>query len=106
MEDFPIPVAIEVAGDRFDVATETAAYLTVIDILTHAADRAGATRGTVRSWHQDDALWLQVAHNGRPAADGRPDRRLSALDDPLRALAGGVEPTPPGGARSAAGPAA
>lgn len=100
MEDFPIPVAVEVAGDRFDAATETAAYLTVIDILTHAADRAGATRGTVRSWHQDNGLWLQIEHNGRAAGDGL----LSAVDDRLRALDGALEPAPPRGAAPRAAP--
>jgi signal transduction histidine kinase len=90
METFPIPVALSVASERFDSATETAAYLTILDVLTHATRTAGATRATVSSSREADDLWLSVEHDGHTAGPLAAQPGLAGADDRLRALDGAL----------------
>ena len=86
----PLPVAIDVSGDRLPAAVEATAYFVVAEALTNVAKHSGARHASVTASVEDRTLKVHVHDDG--AGGARPDGsgllgladRLAALDGRLR----------------------
>ena len=86
----PLPVAIDVSGDRLPAAVEATAYFVVAEALTNVAKHSGARHAAVTASVEDRTLKVHVRDDG--AGGARPDGsgllgladRLAVLDGRLR----------------------
>jgi signal transduction histidine kinase len=60
----PVPVVVDVLGDRLPTEIEATAYFVVAEALTNVAKHSQATRATVRARSEDGMLRLEVRDNG------------------------------------------
>jgi PAS domain S-box-containing protein len=86
----PVPVEIDVSGDRLPAAVEATAYFVIAEALTNVAKHAGATGAQVLARVADGSLRIEVRDDGAggaradgPGLVGLADR-LAALDGRLR----------------------
>jgi signal transduction histidine kinase len=86
----PVPVEMDVLGDRLPTAVEATAYFVVAEALTNVAKHASAGRAEVRAWMRDGTLRIEVRDDGIGGArlggsglTGLGDR-LAVLDGQMR----------------------
>jgi PAS domain S-box-containing protein len=94
----PLPVTLDVTGQRFAPTVEATAYYVVAEALTNAGKHAGAASASVRVAAADGRLVVEVADDGRGGADPAAGTGLSGLADRVAALDGTIAvDSPPGG---------
>ena len=95
----PIPVEIDVPGERFPPAIEAAAYYVSAEALANVAKYAGATGATVRVSEDDDgqAIVVEVADDGIGGADPARGSGLEGLEDRVESLDGEFDVESPSG---------
>jgi PAS domain S-box-containing protein len=86
----PVPVQVEVCGDRLCPTIEATAYFVIAEALTNVAKHAGAASAAVTVRIEDDTLQIEVRDDGvggvcpeGSGVQGLADR-LAALDGRLR----------------------
>ena len=86
----PVPVSVEVPGDRLPPAVEASAYFVVAEALTNVVKHSGAQSARVAAWLDDSVLNLDVRDDGVGGA--RPDGSgLLGLRDRVVALGGRLQ---------------
>ena len=97
----PVPVTVEVAGDRFEEPLEATAYFVVAEALTNVVRYADASRAAVRIATAREALRVEVQDDGVGGADPERGSGLRGLADRVAAVGGrfSVESPPGGGTR-------
>ncbi len=99
----PIPVDVDVPGQRFPPAIEAAAYYVAAEALANVAKYAGADSASVRVLEDDEegTMIVEVADDGVGGADPTRGSGLEGLVDRVEALDGTltVESPPGGGTR-------
>mgnify|MGYP000223944422 CR=1 FL=1 len=96
----PLPVELELPGERLPAPVEAAAYYVVSEALTNVAKYAGASAAHVRV-RRDDELELvtvEVADDGAGGADPAQGSGLRGLADRVAALDGTLLVESPAGA--------
>lgn len=94
----PVPVAVDVPGERHPPRAELTAYFVCAEGLTNVAKYAPAARATVTVRAAGDALHVEVRDDGRGGADPAGGTGLRGLHDRLRAVGGTFAvASPPGG---------
>ena len=84
----PLPVEVDVAGDRFPTDIETAAYFCVCEGLTNAVKHAHATRIQLTAHRDRDRLVVTVDDDGVGGAATRDGSGLTGLTDRVAAHGG------------------
>jgi signal transduction histidine kinase len=87
-DGLPLLIDLQAPPDRFDDSVETAAYLTVSEILTLAATKTAAERASVAVYGQEDQLHIDMTHDGMDGLNAAYRSELSLVADRLRALGG------------------
>jgi PAS domain S-box-containing protein len=99
----PIPVEIDVPGQRFPPAIEAAAYYVAAEALANVAKYAGASGARVCIFEDADtgAIVVEVVDDGVGGADPGRGSGLEGLEDRVESLDGtfDVESPPGGGTR-------
>ena len=96
-ERLPLRVELEVPEGRLDEHLEATAYFIVSETLTNVVRHAGATHARVVVAHDEDALRLEIADDGRGGADTAKGTGLLGLRDRAEADGGTlVVVSPPG----------
>ena len=85
---FPIDVSLEVTDERLPETVEVAAYYVVAEALTNVAKHAEAERATVAVRPQAETLLVEVADDGRGAAELSGGSGLAGLRDRVEAIRG------------------
>jgi signal transduction histidine kinase len=94
----PVPVQVDVTGDRLPAEIEAAAYFTACEAVTNAVKHAVATRIWVRACRNDDRLSLSIGDDGIGGATAAPGSGLAGLADRIAAHHGLMRvDSPPGG---------
>jgi signal transduction histidine kinase len=94
----PVPLAIDVGGERFDPVIEATAYFVVAEALTNVAKHSGAETAEVRAFRRGGALHVEVRDDGVGGADLQSGSGLLGLDDRVSSLRGELRvESPPGG---------
>jgi signal transduction histidine kinase len=102
-ERAPVPVDVDVCGDRLPEPVTAAAYFVIAEALTNVAKHARAGTARVTARRAGDVLHVEVSDDGVGSAD--PDGNgLAGLRDRVAALGGefSVTPVPSSGTRIAA----
>jgi signal transduction histidine kinase len=86
-----LPVAVDVADDRFPPDIESTAYFIMSEALTNAAKHSGANRADVRVRAQDGVLRIEVRDDGVGGAKLDAGTGLLGLHDRVAAFDGGIE---------------
>jgi signal transduction histidine kinase len=86
----PLPVDLEIAGERIHADVEASAYFVVAEALTNVAKHAHAERARVRTSVADGALRVEVADDGVGGADPS-GHGLVGMADRVTALGGRLE---------------
>jgi signal transduction histidine kinase len=84
----PVPVTVEVDGERLPAPVEIAAYFVVSEALTNVAKYAGATGATVSVRRLDGHVTIEIADDGVGGADAARGSGLRGLTDRVAALDG------------------
>jgi signal transduction histidine kinase len=84
----PLPVEVEVTGERFDRGLEAAAYFIACEGLTNAVKHASATRIELSTGRENGRLVVSVADDGVGGATHVPGSGLSGLSDRVAAHGG------------------
>jgi signal transduction histidine kinase len=93
----PLPVDVEIAGERVQSDVEASAYFMVAEALTNVVKHANAERAGVRASVGDDALRVEVVDDGGGGADPS-GHGLVGMADRVTALGGRLEiDSPPAG---------
>jgi len=94
----PVPVDVEIPGDRLPVPVEAAAYFVVSEAVTNATKHAGAGAVSVRVASENGSAVVEVADDGSGGADPAGGTGLRGLEDRVAALDGVLTvDSPPGG---------
>ncbi len=96
----PLPVALDVTGERFAPDVEATAYFVACEALTNVVKHAGATRASIAAARDDAVLVLEIADDGVGSADAE-GSGLRGLKDRVEARGGqlAVESAPGSGTR-------
>ena len=86
----PIPIDIDIPGDRWPPHVETTAYFVCCEGLANAAKHAHASRVSVRVGKQSGHLELEILDNGRGGADIAAGSGLRGLADRVEAIGGSL----------------
>jgi signal transduction histidine kinase len=93
----PLPVTVDVCGDRFHPALEATAYFVVAEALTNVVKHAHAHAAEVTAVRDGDALHVAVRDDGVGGALDA-SSGLLGLDDRVTSLKGSLRvDSPPGG---------
>jgi len=94
----PVPVELEVPGDRFEEGVEAAAYYVVSEALANVVRYAQATKAIVRiGCESGRRLDVEVCDDGVGGADPAAGTGLRGLADRVAVLDGALEvESPPG----------
>jgi signal transduction histidine kinase len=84
----PLPVEVEVTGERFERGLEAAAYFIACEGLTNAVKHASATRIELYTGRENGQLVVSVADDGVGGAAHIPGSGLSGLSDRVAAHGG------------------
>jgi signal transduction histidine kinase len=97
----PLPVSIEVPGERLPAGVEATAYLVVSEALTNVVKHARAAGARVTARVERGELWVEVRDDGVGGARGGHLTGLGGLEDRVSALDGRLvlESPPSGGTR-------
>jgi PAS domain S-box-containing protein len=94
----PVPVALEVPGERYDEQVEATAYYVVNEALANVGKYAKASRVSVRARREGERLVVEVEDDGVGGADPFGGSGLRGLGDRLAALEGRLWVESPRGA--------
>lgn len=97
VERAPVPVAVEIADDRYPNSVESAAYFVAAEALTNVAKYAGASTVRVTTTRTASHLVLTVDDDGIGGAKPSLDGGLAGLSDRLAALDGSLTVSSPRG---------
>jgi PAS domain S-box-containing protein len=93
----PLPVELDVPGERFEGHVEAAAYYIVAEALTNAVKHAEASRATVTIGSAEGFVRVEITDDGRGGADTSAGSGLIGLRDRAEAAGGTlVIISPPG----------
>ncbi len=84
----PLPVSVEVPGERFGPGVEAAAYFLCCEGLTNAVKHANASRVALAVRCDQQRLLVTVTDDGIGGADARQGTGLTGLADRIAALGG------------------
>ena len=84
----PVPVTMDVAGERFDESIESTAYFVVAEALTNVVRYAGASRASVGITRIEDALVVEIKDDGVGGAEPEGGSGLRGLADRVAAVGG------------------
>lgn len=84
----PLPVEVDVVGDRFAPEVETAAYFTACEGLTNAVKHGRASKVLLNADRADGSLVISVADDGIGGATPRLGSGLTGLSDRVAAQGG------------------
>jgi signal transduction histidine kinase len=84
----PLPVEVEVTGERFNRGLEAAAYFIACEGLTNAVKHANATRIELSTGRENGRLVVSIADDGIGGARRLPGSGLSGLSDRVAAHGG------------------
>jgi signal transduction histidine kinase len=84
----PLPVVIDVAGERFPPAVEATAYFVVAEALTNAIKHAQASKLAICVASADGLLMVEVTDDGVGGADPHTGSGLRGLADRVAAVDG------------------
>jgi signal transduction histidine kinase len=100
----PVPVELRIAGDRFPVPVEVAAYFVCSEALANTAKYSEATAAAIEVTTHDGMLTLSVSDDGKGGARTDKGSGLRGLADRVEALGGrfAVESPPGRGTRLSA----
>jgi PAS domain S-box-containing protein len=96
-ERAPVPVTVEIGGERYPNSVEATAYFVVAEALTNVAKYADASTVRVTATRSSSHLVLEVDDDGIGGAAPSVDGGLSGLVDRLAALDGMLEVSSPPG---------
>ncbi len=98
----PLPVELDIAGQRLPGAVESSVYFFCSEALTNVVKHARATSASVRVALEDDYCIAEVRDDGIGGAEPRSrSSGLTGLHDRVGALGGTVEVSSPAGAGTA-----
>lgn len=89
----PVPVTLDVTGERFAPELEATAYFLVAEALANAYKHAGATEIAVRIARDGGTVVAEVRDDGRGGADPARGTGLRGLEDRVAVLGGTLEIT-------------
>ncbi|GAA0944953.1 hypothetical protein GCM10009554_39470 [Kribbella koreensis] len=84
----PLPVSVQVPGERFDPGVETAAYFICCEGITNAVKHANASQVALAVRCQQQRLLVTVIDDGIGGADARRGTGLTGLADRIAVLGG------------------
>lgn len=84
----PIPVHVDVSGDRATASVEAAAYFVACEALTNAVKHASASRVAVSAVRENGTLHVTIADDGLGGAVVRRGSGLAGLQDRVAAHGG------------------
>jgi signal transduction histidine kinase len=93
-----VPVAVSPCGERFDPATEAAAYFVCAEALANVGKYAQAERATVAATRDGGRLVVTITDDGVGGADPAAGSGLRGLRDRVEALGGTLSVESPAGA--------
>jgi PAS domain S-box-containing protein len=95
----PLPVVLDVTGERFAPELEAAAYFIAAEAVTNVVKHAHATVAKVAIRRDGDVLRIEIADDGHGGADPTAGSGLRGLQDRVAVLEGAFEiaATPGGG---------
>jgi signal transduction histidine kinase len=93
----PLPVTLDVAGDRLPGPVESAAYFVVSEALTNVAKYARASHATVAVRRLNGSVTVEVTDDGVGGADATGGSGLRGLADRIAALDGTLRLESPAG---------
>ena len=93
----PVPVQVEVPGERVAASVEAAAYFVACEALTNAVKHASPSRVEVRAARENGTLLVSVADDGVGGAVVRRGSGLAGLRDRVAAHGGTFEISSPRG---------
>jgi PAS domain S-box-containing protein len=97
----PLPVDVDVSGERLPPAVEAASYYVVSEALTNVAKYADASSARVRVGRENGRVVIEVADDGAGGADPERGSGLRGLEDRIAALDGSLSiESPRGGGTS------
>jgi signal transduction histidine kinase len=96
-ERAPLPVEVEVPGQRLSQPVETTLYFTIAEGLTNVAKYAGASRAQVKVVALNGVVTAEIADDGRGGADAARGSGLRGLADRLEAIGGSLDVVSPSG---------
>jgi signal transduction histidine kinase len=92
-----VPVTVSPCGERFDAATEAAAYFVCAEALANVGKYAHAETAAVAATREGDGLVVTIADDGVGGADPAAGSGLRGLRDRVEALGGTLSlESPPG----------
>jgi signal transduction histidine kinase len=94
----PVPVEVDVTGERVAASVEAAAYFVACEALTNAVKHAGASKVAVSACRENGTLLLRVSDDGLGGAVVRRGSGLAGLKDRVAAHGGTLEVVSPRGA--------
>jgi signal transduction histidine kinase len=94
----PVPVEVDVTGERVAASVEAAAYFVACEALTNAVKHAGASTVAVSACRENGTLRLSVSDDGLGGAVVRRGSGLAGLKDRVAAHGGTLEVVSPRGA--------
>jgi len=93
----PVPVDVEVPGERVAASVEAAAYFVACEALTNAVKYASATKVSMRAIRENGSLLLSISDDGVGGAVLRRGSGLAGLRDRVAAHGGTLEVFSPRG---------
>jgi signal transduction histidine kinase len=93
----PVPVHVDVSGERVAASVEAAAYFVACEALTNAVKHAAASRVAVSAVRENGTLQLTISDDGLGGATVRRGSGLAGLADRVAAHGGTLEVVSPSG---------
>lgn len=93
----PLPVQVDVSGERVSASVEAAAYFVACEALTNAVKHAAASRVAVSAVRENGTLQLTISDDGLGGATVRRGSGLAGLADRVAAHGGTLEVVSPTG---------
>jgi signal transduction histidine kinase len=93
----PVPVDVDVTGERVAASVEAAAYFVACEALTNAVKHAAASRVAVSAVRENGTLHVSISDDGLGGATVRRGSGLAGLADRVAAHGGTLEVVSPQG---------